>query len=76
MARFHLTPRRAMTSEGGILGKKDVASAKLTLVVDDVSVEKIRLRLTGLIHTGSAFDKDGFGKRRPVRSRPPCESSC
>ena len=75
MARFHLTPRRAMTSEGGILGRKEVRSAKLSLMVEDVSVDKIRLRMTGFIHTGSTFDKDnattpngplGFGFHTPL----------
>jgi hypothetical protein len=75
MARFHLTPRRAMTSEGGILSKKDIKTAKLALIVDDVSPERIRLRLTGLVHTGTTFDKDkattpngplGFGFMAPL----------
>src|SRR5262249_49044934 len=42
LARFHLTPRRAMTSEGGILGKKEIQSAQLALVVDEVSPERLR----------------------------------
>jgi hypothetical protein len=75
MARFHLTPRRAMTSEGGILGKKDIKAAKLTLVVDAVSPRRLRMRLSGFVHTGTAFDKDkattpngplGFGFRAPL----------
>lgn len=75
MARFHLTPRRALTSEDGIVGKKDVKSAKLTLVVDDVSSDRIRLRMTGFVHTGTEFDKAkattpngplGFGYATPI----------
>jgi hypothetical protein len=75
MARFHLTPRRAMTSEGGILRKEDVRSAWLSLVVEDVSAERVRLRLEGFVHTGTTFDKDkattpngplGFGFRAPL----------
>jgi hypothetical protein len=75
MARFHLTPPRAMTSEGGVVGRKDVHSAKLSLVVEDVSVQRIRLRLTGFIHTGTTFDKGkattpdgplGFGFQTPL----------
>jgi hypothetical protein len=58
MARFHLTPQRAMISEGGVIGRENVRSAKLSLVVEDVSVQKIRLRLTGFIHWGTTFDKD------------------
>lgn len=56
LARFHLTPRRALTSESGILSKKEVKSANLTLIVEDVSPQKLRLRLVGFIHTGSDFD--------------------
>ena len=75
MARFHLTPRRAMTSEGGILSKKDIQRARLNAVVDDMSGERLRLRLTGSVHTGSKFDKEkattpngplGFGFAAPL----------
>lgn len=75
LARFHLTPRRAMTSEGGILGKKEIKSAKLTLVVEEASAERLCLRLTGFVHTGTSFDKDkattpngplGFGFMAPL----------
>lgn len=75
MARFHLTPRRALTSESGILSKRDVRTATLTLVVDAVSRERIRLRLVGFVHTGSDFDKAkattpngplGFGYETPL----------
>jgi hypothetical protein len=75
MARFHLTPRRAMTSEGGILRKADVRSAQLSLVVEDVSEERVRLRLYGFVHTGTVFEKEkattpngplGFGFAAPL----------
>jgi hypothetical protein len=75
MARFHLTPRRAMTSEGGILPRQEVRSAKLTLVVEEVSDERIRLRLEGFVYTGTTFDKEkattpngplGFGFQAPL----------
>jgi len=75
LARFHLTPRRAMTSEGGILRRDDVKSAKLSLVVEEVSVERLRLRLQGFVHTGTVFDKAqattpngplGFGFQAPL----------
>jgi hypothetical protein len=75
MARFHLTPRRAMTSEGGILPRRDVKVAGAVLRVEDVSPERIRLRLDGLVHTGTEFDRDrattpngplGFGFRAPL----------
>lgn len=57
MARFHLSPRRAMTSEGGILAKKEIKSAELTLEIVDVAPERIRLYLEGYIHTGSDYDE-------------------
>jgi hypothetical protein len=75
MARFHLTPRRAMTSEGGILSKKDIKLARLALVVDEIFPERLRLRLTGFVHTGTTFDQDkattpngplGFGFMAPL----------
>jgi hypothetical protein len=75
MTRFHLSPRRALTSENGIVVKKDVKSAKLTLVVDDVSPQRIRLLLIGFVHHGSDYDKDratspngplGFGFSSPI----------
>jgi hypothetical protein len=76
MARFHLTPRRAMTSEDGIQKKESIRKAQLTLVVEDVSSERIRLLLDGFIHTGTEFDAAqattpngplGFGFATPVR---------
>jgi hypothetical protein len=75
MARFHLLPRRSMTSEGGGLGKKDVQSARLTLVIDDVSPQRIRLSMEGFSHTGSTFEEAkatspngplGFGYAAPI----------
>ena len=55
MARFHLSPSRALTSEDGIVSKKEIKKAVLTLVVDDVSSDRIRLSLEGLVHTGSDY---------------------
>jgi len=75
MARFHLSPRRAVTSEDGIVGKKDVKSATLTIVVDDISAERIRLHMTGFVHMGTEFDATkattpngplGFGYDTPI----------
>ena len=59
LARFHLVPRRALTSEDGSLPKKAVQAAALTLRVADVSSGRIRLALEGFVHTGSAFDAAG-----------------
>lgn len=56
MARFHLTPQRATTSEGGIVSKRAVKSAQLSLVVEDVSTEQIRMGLQGFVHWGSDYD--------------------
>ena len=75
MARFHLSPRRALTSEDGIVAKKDIKEAKLTLVVDDVSPQRIQLLLVGFIHHGSDYDNAkatspngplGFGYETPI----------
>ena len=75
MARFHLSPRRALTSEDGIVAKKDIKEAKLTLVVDDVLPQRIRLLLVGFVHHGSDYDKAkatspngplGFGYEAPI----------
>lgn len=56
MARFHMYPQRSMTSEGFGLSKKAVRQAELKLTVDKATPEKVHLRLTGHIHTGSDFD--------------------
>jgi hypothetical protein len=57
MARFHLTPQRATTSEGGIVSARSVKSAALALVVEEVSPERIRMRLEGSVHWGSDYDE-------------------
>jgi hypothetical protein len=57
LARFHLLPRRSMTSEGAGLPKAAVRSAWLTAVVEDVTARRARLRLDGHVHTGSAYDE-------------------
>lgn len=57
MARFHLSPRRALTSEDGIIPKSAVKKANLTLVVDDVTPDRIRLVLQGTIHSGTDYDE-------------------
>jgi hypothetical protein len=56
MARFHLTPQRATTSEGGIVSKKAVKAARLNLVVADVSPRQLQMRLQGFVHWGSDYD--------------------
>lgn len=56
MARFHLTPQRATTSEGGIKSKRSVKEARLALVVKEVSPDQIRMELAGFVHWGSDYD--------------------
>jgi hypothetical protein len=56
MARFHLTPQRAMTSEGGVKGKNEIKDAWLGLLVKDVTGERIRMELSGFVHWGTDFD--------------------
>jgi hypothetical protein len=75
LARFHLTPRRAMTSEGGILPPRDVRKANLDLVVEEVTANRLTLRRSGLVQTGIPFAADkattpngplGFGFETPL----------
>ncbi len=56
MARFHLTPQRATTSEGGVKSKRSVKRARLELIVQDVSAKQIRMELRGFVNWGSDFD--------------------
>ena len=56
MARFHLNPKRATTSEGGIVPRKSVKTARLELVVEEVTRDKIKARLGGKVHWGSEYD--------------------
>lgn len=57
IARFHLTPQRATTSEGGVVSQKSVKSATLTVVISDVTPQQIRMELTGFVHWGSDYDE-------------------
>jgi hypothetical protein len=75
MTRFHLSPRRSLTSEDGVVDRKDIKSAKLSLVVDDVSPERIRFLLVGFVHYGTDYDEGkatspqgplGFGFDSPI----------
>lgn len=56
MARFHLSPRRALTSEDGIVPRRDVRAAELRLVVDDVTERRVRMRAVGFVHTGTDYE--------------------
>lgn len=56
MARFHLTPQRATTSEGGIISKRLVKAARANIIVDEVTPRQITMRLEGFVHWGSDYD--------------------
>ena len=56
ITRFHLSPRRALTSEDGIVPKNAIKKAALSVIVDEVSDDRIRLALEGYIHWGSDYD--------------------
>ncbi len=56
MARFHLSPKRALTSEDSIVDHREVKSAELSLAVEDATPERIHLRLTGFVQHGAGFD--------------------
>jgi len=58
MARFHLTPQRATTSEGGIIHPKRVKEARLRLKVESVTPQIIHMKLEGRVHWGSDFESD------------------
>jgi hypothetical protein len=75
MARFHLSPRRALTSEDGIVPRTAIKQAALKLVVDDVTSDRIRLGLEGMVHWGTDYDEAkattpngplGFGFATPI----------
>ena len=57
MARFHLSPQRALTSEGRVVHPRSVKQARLALRVEDVSQAAIVMRLTGFVHWGSDYDE-------------------
>lgn len=57
MARFHLTPQRATTSEGGTKSKQSVKTSRLTLTTKTVSQQHLTMVLKGFVHWGSDYDK-------------------
>ncbi|HLU47302.1 MAG TPA: hypothetical protein VK116_04435, partial [Planctomycetota bacterium] len=57
MARFHLTPQRATTSEGGIVRKDRLKEARIELEVTEVSSERVAMDLRGFVHWGSDYDE-------------------
>ena len=57
MARFHLTPKRATTSEGGVVHPRQVQVAQAKVTVHKVTPTQIRMRSHGEAHWGSEFDE-------------------
>ena len=55
LAVFHLMPRR-LTSEGASWGKTQLKTARLSLVVEEVSENKVRWKAVGFAHLGSAYE--------------------
>ncbi|HUF64210.1 MAG TPA: hypothetical protein VMN36_19190 [Verrucomicrobiales bacterium] len=56
MARFHLSPKRALTSEDCIVDQREVQIADVHIIVKEVTPARIRLKLTGFVHHGSNYD--------------------
>lgn len=57
LARFHLTPQRATTSEGGIVDKRNVKRAEMELAVREVTKDSVDMVLRGFVHWGSDYDE-------------------
>ena len=58
MARFHLNPKRATTSEGGIVSTRAVKLAQLAAEIGAVTEKTITARLVGRVHWGSGYDEE------------------
>jgi len=56
IARFHLTPKRATTSEGGIVHRKRVRPSRIEAVVTEIGARTIGLTLRGVIRWGTEYD--------------------
>lgn len=56
MARFHLTPQRATTSEGGVVPPRKIKTAEAKVTLSKVTPDNLYLELTGKVHWGSDFD--------------------
>src|SRR5205807_10087496 len=57
LALFHLMPRR-LTSEGAGWGKSQLRTARLALIVEEVSEKRVRFRAEGFAHLGSVYEAD------------------
>lgn len=57
LALFHLMPRR-LTSEGAGWSRSQLRTARLALIVEEVSDTRIRFRAEGFAHLGSVYERD------------------
>jgi hypothetical protein len=57
LARFHLVPQK-MVGGGGVWGKEAVKKVRLTLIVDGVTNDRVRLRAEGFAHLGSTYEAE------------------
>jgi hypothetical protein len=57
LARFHLVPNK-MVGGTGHWGKAELRTARLSLTVEDVTDERMRLRADGFAHLGSTYEAD------------------
>jgi len=57
LALFHLMPRR-LTSEGAGWGRSQLRTAKLALIVEEVSETRVRFRAEGFAHLGSIYQAE------------------
>jgi hypothetical protein len=55
LARFHLVPHK-MVGGSGSWGKANVKKLRLTLTVEDVTADRVRLRAEGFARLGSTYD--------------------
>jgi hypothetical protein len=57
LVRFHLVPHK-MVGGTGHWGRANVKKARLSLIVEDVSDDRVRLRAEGFAHLGSAYEAE------------------
>ncbi|MEC7582871.1 MAG: hypothetical protein VYE77_01015 [Planctomycetota bacterium] len=57
LARFHLNPRRATTSEGGIVRPASIQGRDAELIVARTGAGTTEMHLEGFIHWGSSYEE-------------------